>query len=83
MKIDSSVFVIITLILLLIVLITTLTTSYDTIIKQQQSQIDSLNHKLFELKVDSVHYKTTEEKIVKPNKEINKQYEKYYNHETK
>lgn len=83
MKTDSRLLIVSSLILLLVVWITILTTGYDTTIKHQQSQIDSLNYKLFELKVDNIRHEITREKILKPNKEINKQYEQYYNYETK
>lgn len=43
---------------------------------------DSLHDELFNAKVEIGRHELTREEILKPNKELNKQYEEYYNHET-
>ena len=51
-------------------------------VKLQSNTIDSLHDELFIIKVENFRHELTREEILKPNKKINKQYEKYYNHET-
>jgi hypothetical protein len=43
---------------------------------------DSLHDELFNAQVEIGRHEITREEILKPNKELNKKYEKYYNHET-
>ena len=43
---------------------------------------DSLHDELFISKVEIARHEITREEILKPNKELNKRYEEYYNHET-
>ena len=43
---------------------------------------DSLREELFNAHVEIGRHEVTREEILKPNKELYKQYEKYYNHET-
>jgi F420-0:gamma-glutamyl ligase-like protein len=43
---------------------------------------DSLHNELFNAQVEIGRHEITREEILKPNKELNKRYEEYYNHET-
>jgi type II secretory pathway component PulL len=43
---------------------------------------DSLHDELFNSQVEIGRHELTREEIIKPNKELNKRYEEYYNHET-
>ena len=43
---------------------------------------DSLHDELFNFQIEINRHEITREEILKPNKELNKQYEEYYNHET-
>ena len=58
-------------------------------VKEQKNTIDnltkvtdSLHDELFNAQVEIGRHEITREEILKPNKELNKKYEKYYNHET-
>jgi len=61
---------------------TTMWSNSNITIKTQQNVIDSLQMELFMTQVEIGRHELTREAILKPNKEINKQYEEYYNHET-